>query len=452
MPFTRPLKIALAGALLAPLVVLAQPATPADAVVRKTVMSSAASFAHAQGYQVGIAVLDTKTGHFYGSGDYRGIFASESIVKVFIAARLLVRGEMYGRTKQLAYKMITQSDDGIASSLYGRVGGDSLIDWVKSYFHVPSLGYRPTRAGWWGNTHIRPSGLVRLYAKLKANHRVGPWLLNAMHHATKYGSDGTYQFFGIPSATKGAAIKQGWGNDAHYGSSADFNTSGFVNNNRYAVAILAQGPASSYGTKIGNLLTSVARRVLPGGTFPDPLPRLTRLTKTVGRAGGGFTLTVHGTDLTHVTAVRFGTKLATGLRQLSPRRVQVIVPAHAAGLVAVRVTTDHGKTPTTSHGRFTYKAGPVITRAQPATGPLDGGTVVTVTGTGFESVTGVRFGPAPGTAIKVLSPTQLQVTAPAHEAAVVDLVVVTAYGTSAPSAADHYTYAAASPSPPPPPP
>ncbi|HEY2795675.1 MAG TPA: IPT/TIG domain-containing protein, partial [Micromonosporaceae bacterium] len=282
-------------------------ATPAQAASRHHVLQAAARYAHAHGYHVGIAIYDTKTGRVSDAGHAHGTFASESVVKVFIATRLLIEGRMHGSTASRAYTMITRSDDAIASSLYGSVGGDSLINWVKQHYHVPDLGSPPRRAGWWGNTHITPDGLVRLYAKLKADPKVSHWLLNAMHHAKKYGSDGFYQFFGIPSATKHAAIKQGWGTDYDdWGASADQNTTGFVNNDRYAVAILARGPVRTYGHAIGAMLTHVARMVLPGGHYPDPNPVITSMSANHGSEFGGTRVTIHGTDFTHVHQVTFG--------------------------------------------------------------------------------------------------------------------------------------------------
>ena len=57
----------------------------------------------------------------------------------------------------------------------------------------------------------------------------------------EYGADGTYQFFGMPSATTGAAIKQGWGDDGDDSPNADFNSTGYVDGGNYAVAILTDG-------------------------------------------------------------------------------------------------------------------------------------------------------------------------------------------------------------------
>jgi hypothetical protein len=108
-----------------------------------------------------------------------------------------------------------------------------------------------------------------------------------MHHATQYGSDGMYQFFGIPSATTGAAIKQGWGGDNPQGQPA-FNSTGLVSGDRYTVAILTQGGV--YGTPISNMLTSQARLLMPGGRIPrdDPAGRVDSV------AVNGYVVTVRG--------------------------------------------------------------------------------------------------------------------------------------------------------------
>ena len=75
-------------------------ATPARAATRSDVLQAAAAYARQQGYHVGIAVLDTRTGVLRGAGYWTGIFASESLIKVFIATRLLHQHRMHGSTAQ----------------------------------------------------------------------------------------------------------------------------------------------------------------------------------------------------------------------------------------------------------------------------------------------------------------------------------------------------------------
>ena len=422
-------------------VVLVVGPSSADAATRASVVSAAAAYGPAHGYKVGVAVLDTKTGAFYGSGSYKSTFASESVVKTMIATRILLQGRMHGSTATRAYKMITQSDDTIASSFYGSVGGDGLITWIKNHYHVSDLGSPPHRAGWWGNTHITAAGLVKFYAKVKKDKLVGPWLINAMHHATTHGSDGVYQFFGIPSATTGFAVKQGWGTDYDdWGKSADFNTTGFVNSDRYAVAILGRGPVSTYGSRIGAMLTQTAKRLLPGGHFPDGTPTVTGLSSVTGKTAGGQRVTVHGTDFTHVSYVVFGGYKATALKVVSSSTLQVTTPKHAPARISVRVVTDHG-TSSTSTGRFTYIPPATITQVYTAHSPTTGKVLVHVNGSSFVHVSHVYFGSTPGTGLTVSSTTKsLTVLAPAHAAGTVNIRVVTWYGWSPVSPAAAFTY------------
>lgn len=231
---------------------------------------SAAQIATAAGYRTGVAVLDLKTGAYYGAGQDTASFASESVAKVFIATELLLTGQMSGTTETTAYQMITESDDDDADDLYGVAGGDDVINLVAAHYNLPTLGTAPSNPGWWGSTQINAKAMVYLYAAIAKDPVVGPWLMNAMANATEYGADGTDQFFGIPSATTGAAIKQGWGDDGTDSPNAVFNSTGFVDDDTYAVAILTDGSPDSYGTAISDMVTSEAQALMPGGILDDP--------------------------------------------------------------------------------------------------------------------------------------------------------------------------------------
>ncbi len=274
-------------------------APPASASIASQA-ASAVRYANNHGYRSAIAVMDTQTGAFTGAGDYNSTYASESLVKVFIATRLLMTGQMSGWTEDAAYRMITQSDDPAASALYGRVGGDGLVDWIEQALNVPNIGSGPPRPGWWGATRVTASGMVRFYNAVRHRPAVWNWLGNAMRNATPYGSDGVYQFFGIPSATTGFAVKQGWGNDNPQGQPA-FNSTGYVNGDRYAVAILTQG--GSYGTPIANMVTAEARLLMPGGKLVNDSP-----------VGGVSTWSQHGRYLTVSGWALDPNALSSGLR------------------------------------------------------------------------------------------------------------------------------------------
>lgn len=66
----------------------------------------------------------------------------------------------------------------------------------------------------------------------------------------------------------------------------------------------------------------------------------------------------------------------------------------------------------------------LIAQLKPVTGPIAGGTVVTICGTGFTGATAVQFGSTPGTGFAVVDDSTITVTAPAHAAGAVGVSVV----------------------------
>ncbi len=93
------------------------------------------------------------------------------------------------------------------------------------------------------------------------------------------------------------------------------------------------------------------------------------------------------------------------------------------------------------------KQGVTVTSIVPNSGPLSGGTVVTINGTNFTSSTqstppSVSFGGTQATNVKVLSALQLSATVPAHAAGSVTVQVTTADGQSS-MLAQAFTYTSA---------
>ena len=77
------------------------------------------------------------------------------------------------------------------------------------------------------------------------------------------------------------------------------------------------------------------------------------------------------------------------------------------------MTTAGGTRATSAADLFTYDAVPAVTAIAPTSGPVAGGTVVTVTGSGFTAGSTVAFGTTPATAVTVTSATSLTATSPA---------------------------------------
>ncbi len=148
------------------------------------------------------------------------------------------------------------------------------------------------------------------------------------------------------------------------------------------------------------------------------------VTPARGFQAGGQLVTINGTNLDGVSAVRFGGVPATAVTVVNRTTVTCLTPAQpATGVVDVVVTDDSGTD--TMLGAFTIvQDDATVTGSAPASGPAAGGTVVTVDGTYLTGATGITFGGSAGTAFAVVSPTQVRATTPARVAGLVDVVVL----------------------------
>jgi hypothetical protein len=151
------------------------------------------------------------------------------------------------------------------------------------------------------------------------------------------------------------------------------------------------------------------------------------LSPTQGPTGGGTTVSIYSSNLNGTTAVRFGSKLATSLTQVSPTQVNVVSPA-GSGTVGVTVTTAAG---TSSPANFFYLNPATLTGISPGNGSLAGGDTVTITGTNLYTTTGVTFGGVPATSVTVNSNSQITAVTPAGAASGPVTVVVTTTGGTA---------------------
>jgi hypothetical protein len=280
------------------------------------------------------------------------LHVSASVVKTLIATRLLLTDRMSPVNRALAWKMITQSDNAAADTLYARVGRDRLLPALAAHYDLPGLGTPPTEPGLWGTTQITARGLARFYGAVRQDPRVWPWLGRAMHHYASYSSAGEPNAWGVAAAAPGAAIKNGW---LLYRSRAVINSTGVVNHDRYAVAILSEGASGRYYSAGEAVVSRQATLLIPEGRLVPP-PTLTSLSIASGPVDGGTRVVVHGIDFVDVRTVSFGTLRAGGVEVLSPTRLVAFSPRHDAGLVRVRVHTAHGVSLPVQESRFRYVA------------------------------------------------------------------------------------------------
>ncbi len=177
---------------------------------------------------------------------------------------------------------------------------------------------------------------------------------------------------------------------------------------------------------------------------PATLPSVTKLSPSKGPASGATSVTISGRHLGEASAVRFGALSAASFKSISSTKLLAVTAAATAGKLDVTVTTPQGTSQATLADRF--KLGPpTVTRLKPAGGPVAGGTLVTVTGSGFAlgaGATHFKFGRVRAGEVNCASITSCTVRAPKGRAAA-SVDVVAAVGTSAgkPSAPeDEFTY------------
>ncbi|WP_255447575.1 IPT/TIG domain-containing protein [Schumannella sp. 10F1B-5-1] len=175
--------------------------------------------------------------------------------------------------------------------------------------------------------------------------------------------------------------------------------------------------------------------------LPDGAPSVTTHTPTTGPTAGGTLVTIDGADLDGVTAVEFD-GLAGTIQSKTATQITVLTPGHATGAVDLVLRDPAGDV--TIAGGFDYRdpAAPTIATVDPTTGTTAGGTVVTITGSGFLAATGVTFGGDAGTGFTVVSDTEMRVSTPAHAAGGVPIVVQHPDGTAA---AGTFTFTATPP-------
>jgi hypothetical protein len=174
-------------------------------------------------------------------------------------------------------------------------------------------------------------------------------------------------------------------------------------------------------------------------------PSVTSLSPGSGIDAGGTVVTITGSDFTGASTVTFGPYYADFTVD-SDTEITATAPEGGDGPADVSVTTPDGTSPDTPSDQFTYVPAPAVTGASPGIGPVAGGTVVTLTGTGFTGATAVWLDNTELTGFTVDSDTQITVTMPPAPGGTPTggyFTVVTPVGSSMPSPPDgSYEYEA----------
>jgi hypothetical protein len=204
-----------------------------------------------------------------------------------------------------------------------------------------------------------------------------------------------------------------------------------------ATVITAYSPPGSGAVAVSVITQGGPSPPTPAGTFTYvAAPTVSGLSPFVGPSAGGTPVTITGTGFTAATAVDFGSNPATNLDIVNDMTINATSPP-GTGLANVTVTTTGGTSSTSPADQFTYA--PTISSISPAFGSTAGGTLVTITGTGFTGATGVGFGNQAATIVSIVSSTLITIDSPAGTGSE-NVFVTTSSGTSVTSPPVQFTY------------
>src|SRR5688500_15057864 len=139
---------------------------------------------------------------------------------------------------------------------------------------------------------------------------------------------------------------------------------------------------------------------------------LESITPARGPIAGGTAFEVRGAGFAEELQITFGDAAVADLEILTTELARGTTPPHAAGTVDVRALDARGDVATLS-AAFTYLAGPAITAMDPAFGPVEGGTRVTISGSSFVDGAQMWLGMAEATEVFFTDAMSISARAPA---------------------------------------
>jgi hypothetical protein len=194
---------------------------------------------------------------------------------------------------------------------------------------------------------------------------------------------------------------------------------------------------------------------------PSVVPTVSAVSPGSGPTSGGTAITITGTGFVSGATVRIGQGngpvtgaiAATNVTVVSSTKITATTGGGAkAGTWSLFVATSGGTSAANAGDNFTYTTGavaPTVSAVSPNSGPVAGGTSITITGTGFVTGATVAIGQGSGpvtgaiaaTNVKVISSTQITATTGGGaKAGTWSLFVTTSGGTSAGNVGDNFTY------------
>lgn len=172
-------------------------------------------------------------------------------------------------------------------------------------------------------------------------------------------------------------------------------------------------------------------------TYDAPAPVVLSITPNAGSSYGGTSVSIEGEHFVSVIGVKIGGAWATSVSVVNYQTITAISPNGTAGLTDVEVVTSFG----TGIGEDLFEyfvPAPLVSGISPATGTVDGGTSVSISGDYFLGATAVTIGGSPASSFTVIDRDTITAVTPAGTEGFASVEVTTSGGTSAPNSLYDY--------------
>ena len=199
-----------------------------------------------------------------------------------------------------------------------------------------------------------------------------------------------------------------------------------------SVALSQSGAAWLFGAPGTNSRVGAALALLATPTAPA----VKSVTPAAGPSAGGTAVTIEGSGFLPDAKVTIGGE-ASAVEFISESKLTARTGAHPAGKLEVVVSDKYGAS--TEGPSFTYEPPPppVVTSISPPSGPSEGGTLVTIEGSGFTPDVKVTIG-GQATSVEFISETKLIVRTPPTASGSYEVLVSNEGGSS--KGGPHFTY------------
>jgi hypothetical protein len=204
----------------------------------------------------------------------------------------------------------------------------------------------------------------------------------------------------------------------------------------YSTQINCTTPAGTVGQKNIVVTQSSGSVTLTNGfTYATP-PTVSSVSPNSGNGAGGTSITITGSDFVSGATVTIGGSSCTSVVFISSTSLTCTTPARSVGAANIVVTNPNSISGTLSGGfSFTH----AVSSVSPTSGTTAGGTLLTISGTGFTASYTVTIGGNDCTSPSRPSSSQIRCTTPSGTAGAKD-VVVTKDGVST-TLSSAFTYA-----------